>query len=118
MDTREVSMCSTIHPVYSGDTVQRWQKTGDGTQQKMSLPRPTAVTEYNKYMGGVDTSDQMTGTNSVHRKTRRWPITVFQHRVDIAVTNAFVIHKTRCASLQERPMTRQQFQADIFRLRP
>lgn len=29
MDGREVSLCSTIHPVYSGDTVQRWHKTGN-----------------------------------------------------------------------------------------
>lgn len=86
---------------------------GDGPQQKISVPRPTTVTEYNKYMGGVDTSDQMIGTNSVHRKTRRWPTTVFQHLVDIAVTNSFVIHKTRSASLQERPMTRQQFQEEL-----
>ncbi|KAK0134713.1 PiggyBac transposable element-derived protein 4 [Merluccius polli] len=59
MDTREVSLCSTIHPVYSGDTVQRWKKTGDGPHQLISIPRPTTVTEYN--MGGVDTSDQSTG---------------------------------------------------------
>ncbi|KAK0140092.1 PiggyBac transposable element-derived protein 4 [Merluccius polli] len=105
MDTREVSLCSTIHPVYSGDTVQRWKKTGDGPHQLISIPRPTTVTEYNRYMGGVDTSDQMIGTNSVHRKIRRWPTTVFQHLVDIAVTNSFIIHK-ECASLQqERPMT-------------
>uniref|UniRef100_A0A3B4UBG2 Si:dkey-19f4.2 n=1 Tax=Seriola dumerili TaxID=41447 RepID=A0A3B4UBG2_SERDU len=98
MDVREVSLCSTIHPVYSGDTVERWSKTGDGPQQKISFPRPTSVTEYNKYMGGVDT---------------RWPTTVFQHLLDIAVTNSFVIHKTRCASLQEKPMTRQRFQEEL-----
>ncbi|KAK0144628.1 hypothetical protein N1851_016970 [Merluccius polli] len=54
----------------------------------------------------------MIGTNSVHRKTRRWPTTVFQHLVDIAVTNS-IIHK-ECASLQqERPMTRQRFQEEL-----
>uniref|UniRef100_A0A096M2S4 Si:dkey-19f4.2 n=1 Tax=Poecilia formosa TaxID=48698 RepID=A0A096M2S4_POEFO len=72
MDTREVSMCSTIHPVYTGESVQRWQKSPDGKVQKVAVPRPTAVTEYNKYMGGVDTSDQMIGTHSIHRKTKRW----------------------------------------------
>ncbi|XP_022604863.1 piggyBac transposable element-derived protein 4-like [Seriola dumerili] len=62
MDVREVSLCSTIHPVYSGDTVERWSKTGDGPQQKISFPRPTS---------------------------------------------------TRCASLQEKPMTRQRFQEEL-----
>lgn len=105
-DTREVSLCSSIHPMYSGDMVQRWQKTGE-QHQRVSVPRPTAVTEYNKYMGGVDTSDQMLGTNSVHRKTKRWTIAVFQHLVDICVTNSFVIHKEVCASQQLAHMTRQ-----------
>lgn len=79
MDTREVSLCSTIHLVYSVETVLCWQKMEDGTKQKISVPRPTAITEYNEYMGGVDTSDQMIGTNSVHHKTKRWTTTVFQH---------------------------------------
>ena len=70
MDTREVSLCSTVHPVYTGETVLRLQRTG-GHSQRVPVPRPTAVGEYNKYMEGVDTSDQMLGTNAVHRQTRR-----------------------------------------------
>lgn len=113
MDTREVSICSSIYPAYSGETVLRWQKRGDGQFQRVPIPRPTAIGQYNQYMGGVDTSDQMLGTNSVHRKTMRWPITVFQHFVDIAVTNSFIIHKERANQLQERPMTRQAFQEKL-----
>ena len=55
----------------------------------------------------------MLGTNSVHRKTMKWPITVFQHFVDIAVTNSFIVHKERASQLQERPMTRQVFQEEL-----
>ena len=92
--------------------VQRW-KTGDGPHQLISIPRPTTVTEYNRPMGGVDTADQMIGTDSVHRITRRWSTTFFQHLVDIAVTDSFFIHK-ECASLhQARPMTRQRFQEEL-----
>nr|XP_033502423.1 piggyBac transposable element-derived protein 4-like [Epinephelus lanceolatus] len=111
-DTREVSLCSSVHPVYSGDMVERWQKTGE-QHRRVSIPRPTAVTEYNKYMGGVDTSDQMLGTRSVHRKTKRWTTTVFQHLVDICVTNSFIIHKEVCANQQQAHMTRQQFQEEL-----
>ncbi|XP_063079932.1 piggyBac transposable element-derived protein 4-like [Engraulis encrasicolus] len=112
MDTREVSLCSTIHPVYNGETVQRWQKTGD-EHHRITIPRPTAVGEYNKYMGGVDTSDQMIGTNSVHRKTRRWPMTVFQHLLDVAVTNSYILHKSQSTNMQARLLTRQQFQEEL-----
>ncbi|KAM9853748.1 piggyBac transposable element-derived protein 4-like [Aulostomus maculatus] len=113
MDTREVSICTSVHPVYTGETVLRWKKIGDGQYRKVPIPRHTAVGEYNHYMGGVDTSDQMLGTNSVHRKTMRWPITVFQHFIDIAVTNSFIIHKERAKQLQEKPMTCQAFQEEL-----
>lgn len=112
MDTREVSICSTVHPVYTGETVLRWQKS-DGQGQRVPVPRPTAVGEYNKYMGGVDTSDQMFGTNSVHRKTRRWPMTVFQHLLDIAVTNSYILHKELLMAKQQKPLTRQAFQEEL-----
>lgn len=72
MDGREVSVCTTVDPVSTGDIALRWQRKEDGHFERVSVPRPTAVTEYNKYMGGVDTSDQMLGTNLDHRKTRRW----------------------------------------------
>lgn len=106
MDTREVSMCTTVHPACTGETVLLWQDN-DGQSQKIPVPRPTAVAEYNKYMGGVDTSDQMLGTNSVHGKTRRWPVTVFQHLLDIAVTNSFIVHKELSKAQQQKAMTSQ-----------
>ncbi|KAM4604656.1 piggyBac transposable element-derived protein 4-like [Polymixia lowei] len=113
MDTREVSLCTTVHSVYNGDTVLRWKKNEDGHLERVPVPRPTAVMEYNKYMGGVDTSDQMLGTNSVHRKTRRWNMTVFQHFLDIAVTNSFILHKELCISRQQKHQTRQAFQEEL-----
>lgn len=67
MDIHEVSLCSSV---YSRDIVECWQKMGE-QHQRVSLPRPTAMTEYNKHMGGVDTYDHMLGTNSVHCKTKR-----------------------------------------------
>ncbi|KAL7377723.1 hypothetical protein ABVT39_003578 [Epinephelus coioides] len=96
-DTREVSLCSSVHPVYSRDMVERWQKM-DEQHRRVSIPRPTAVTEYNK---------------SVHSKTKRWTITVFQHLVDICVTNSFINHKEVCANQQQAHMTQQRFQEEL-----
>lgn len=76
------------------------------------MPRPTTVAEYSKYMGGVDTSDQL-GTNSVHRKTRRWPMTVFQHLLNIAATNSFIVHKDLSKVQQQKAMTCQAFQEEL-----
>lgn len=40
MDTREVSMCSTIHPAVSGETVQRRVKSKDGHWSVKHIPCP------------------------------------------------------------------------------
>lgn len=91
----------------------RWKRKEDGKYERVPVPRPMVVKEYNRYMGRVDTSDQMLGTNSVHRKTKRWYMTVFQHMLDIAVTNSYIVSKKLLATWHEKPMTRQQFQEEL-----
>ncbi|KAI2645260.1 PiggyBac transposable element-derived protein 4 [Labeo rohita] len=70
-DTREVLMCSSLHSANGGQTVQRRVKTGDGQWTTMTIPIPTVVSDYNKSMGGVDTSDALIELYSAARKTRK-----------------------------------------------
>ncbi|XP_067283810.1 piggyBac transposable element-derived protein 4-like [Pseudorasbora parva] len=113
MDTREVSVCSTIHPAFSGNTVQRRVRTQDGGWDTKSIPCPTPVTEYNKHMGGVDLSDQLIQYYSVHHKTMRWYRTLFYHFLDIAATNSYLLHKEVCAEKQQQPMTHRDFLEEL-----
>ena len=52
MDTREVSVCSTIHPAFSGETAQRRVKDRAGCWAVRAIPCPTPIMAYNKNMGG------------------------------------------------------------------
>ncbi|KAL7378916.1 hypothetical protein ABVT39_020736 [Epinephelus coioides] len=59
MDTREVSVCSTIHPAFSGDTVRRNVKDRDGRWAVRDFPCPTPIVAYNQSMGVMSNAKQV-----------------------------------------------------------
>ncbi|XP_049900252.1 piggyBac transposable element-derived protein 4-like [Epinephelus moara] len=113
MDTREVSVCSTIHPAFSGDTVRRRVKDRDGRWAVRDFPCPTPIVAYNQSMGGVDLSDQLIQYYSTHRKTGHWYRTMLLHFLDIATTNAFILHREMSNAKQVQPMTHKDFMVEL-----
>lgn len=73
-----VVLLSTLH---NGDEV-------DSQTQK-----PQIILDYNRNKGGVDTVDQMKGSYSVARNSRRWPLTIFFSMVNIGAINSQVIFR-------------------------
>lgn len=112
MDTQEVSVCTTLHTAYLGDTVKRVCKSSS-EYKKLDVPIPPAVKDYNRFMGGVDLSDQLIGYYSLWKKSKKWYMTVLNHFIDIAVTNSYLLHKLLCSSKAEQPMTHQAFQEQL-----
>ncbi|KAI2645648.1 PiggyBac transposable element-derived protein 4 [Labeo rohita] len=92
MDTQVVSACSTIHAACTGERVQRRVKAQD-TWKTKSFPCPAPVSAYNQHMGGVDLSDQLLQYYAAQHKTMKWYRKIFLHFLDIAATNAFILHK-------------------------
>uniref|UniRef100_A0A3Q0R7S0 PiggyBac transposable element-derived protein domain-containing protein n=1 Tax=Amphilophus citrinellus TaxID=61819 RepID=A0A3Q0R7S0_AMPCI len=112
MNIREVSVCSTVHTAFSGDTVTGTCNVG-GKYAAVEVPVPSAVKDYNCFMGGVDLSDQLIGSYSSWRKSRKWYVAVLHHFIDIAVTNSYLLSKELCGRLEQRPMTHQAFQEQL-----
>jgi hypothetical protein len=50
------------------------------------------VSDYNKYMGGVDRADQRRANYGMNRKSRKWWHRLFWGMMDIAFVNAHVIY--------------------------
>ncbi|XP_069362097.1 piggyBac transposable element-derived protein 4-like [Maniola hyperantus] len=60
------------------------------------LKKPKEVAEYNKYMSGIDISDQMLSYYSTPKKTIRWYKKVFFHIFDMAIWNAYYTFRKHC----------------------
>ncbi|XP_026159321.1 piggyBac transposable element-derived protein 4-like [Mastacembelus armatus] len=116
MDTSEVTMCSTVHQAYSGQTVMRKVKEA-GLWQVKSVPVPDCVMDYNQNMGGVDLSDALIGFYSVRHKTTKWYKTLFYHLLDISVVNSYLLHrelfKIRQNPTQTKPFTHKAFMEQL-----
>ncbi|KAM6952872.1 piggyBac transposable element-derived protein 4-like [Lycodopsis pacificus] len=116
MDTREVTMCSTVHQAYSGQTVKRKVKTA-GVWQDKPIPVPDSIVDYNRSIGGVDLSDSLIAAYTVRRKTMKWYKTFFYHFVDIAAVNSYLLYKElfklRQNPTQTKPLTHKTFREQL-----
>uniref|UniRef100_A0A3Q2W9V5 Laccase domain-containing protein 1-like n=1 Tax=Haplochromis burtoni TaxID=8153 RepID=A0A3Q2W9V5_HAPBU len=92
IETREITMCSTVHRAFSGKTVQRRVKEARVWSAKQ-IPVPDAVLDYNKNIHGVDLSDALIGYYSVQQKTKK----------------CFILHKEICRSQGQEPVTQKKF---------
>ena len=92
-----ISSCT--QPTATG-TVLRRQR--DGT--RISVPCPQSIISCNSYMGGVDRGDQLCGYYSCKIKSRKFYKYIFFFLFDVAITNAYILHKNYTPEPKPRNM--------------
>uniref|UniRef100_A0A8C6UL23 PiggyBac transposable element-derived protein domain-containing protein n=1 Tax=Neogobius melanostomus TaxID=47308 RepID=A0A8C6UL23_9GOBI len=113
MDSREVSICSTFHPAFAGETTMQHSKHNDGNWGSTAVTCPTPVIEYNKHMKCFDFSEHLIQYHTIHQKTSNWYRTLFFHFLDISATNAYLLHKELCRERKQNPMTHRGFVQEL-----
>ncbi|XP_047138748.1 piggyBac transposable element-derived protein 2-like [Hydra vulgaris] len=66
----------------------------DRAQKKRTeIDCPNIIREYNAHMGGVDLMDGLLGRYHIRMKTVKWTSRFFYHVLDLAMINAYLLHK-------------------------
>ena len=114
------AVCFLLDPIYgnSGNgrgNIHRRNKTG----AKDVIPGPEALNLYNRYMGGVDTWDQLrTGGHycmeSVGRNNK-WTVTLFLGLFSMVVCNSYLIHRTLNPEGCDTHLSHTQFHAALHK---
>ncbi|KAK3726474.1 hypothetical protein RRG08_005078 [Elysia crispata] len=101
MGSKCVNIPSNFHST-AGTAVLRTQKGGT----KSEVPCPQAVSDYDKFMDGVDKADQLCGLYGVSRKSKKWRHQMFFELVDSTLVNSFIVF---CKVTQEQQLSLLNF---------
>ena len=92
MNSKVVPLLSTIERANDHGFVNRKRKDDDVWAIR-EVQQPKVIANYNKYMNGVDHSDQILATNTVLHKIMKWWKNMVFHLIDMAVVNGFILFK-------------------------
>ncbi|XP_050302044.1 piggyBac transposable element-derived protein 1-like [Anthonomus grandis grandis] len=79
--------------------VRRWDKKNN---KYLLVSCPNSVTSYNHSMGKVDMCDRLISYYRICMRTKKWPVRVFWHFVDLAITNSWVEYRQDCFARGDR----------------
>ncbi|XP_049814501.1 piggyBac transposable element-derived protein 3-like [Schistocerca nitens] len=106
VDRNIVHMVSTFAAGTPTDTVKRWDVKNHA---HIDIESPYAVACYNKFMGGVDMTEQMV-THYPHTiKSKKFYLRMFFHFYNVALVNAWILYKRDT----ERNISFGEFKASI-----
>jgi hypothetical protein len=92
-DNKSVVTTSTCYGGLPTSLVSRWDKKQN---KYIDVQIPNMISKYNEKMGGVDHFDQMMEYYRTWLKTKKWPLKVILHLLDLTVTNSWFEYLQDC----------------------
>lgn len=90
IDNSPVCIGSTCFGMQPISNISRYSKEA---QQRINVPRPCAITEYDKHMCGVDRFNQSVATYRIGYRSKKWWSTIFTWLIDACVVNAWNLQR-------------------------
>lgn len=86
-DNKVVS-CITNYDTIDRGTCTRYSRDA---KEKVTVPQPKPIANYNKGMGGVDKMDQAVSSYRTRIRQKKWWWPIFVYLVDVSVSNAWLL---------------------------
>ncbi|XP_035219673.1 piggyBac transposable element-derived protein 3-like [Stegodyphus dumicola] len=84
--TTFVSNHETIDPI---SEVKRWSRT---EKKDIQVPQPKLISEYNKYVGGVDKMDWNVQKYRIRIRRKKWHFALLTNAIDVTLINDHALY--------------------------
>ena len=81
--------------LHDDSMVSKQRRTRQATGGVEVVQKPAVIEDYNKYMGGVDKSDQLVAYYGFRHSSKKWWKRAFFHLIELAMMNIATIHLKR-----------------------
>ena len=98
LDSGIVQLSSTIYGALPVSTVQRYNNV---EKKFIDINQPHIVSTYNSHMGGIDKTDFLIALYRIKIKTRKWPLRMLDHFINMSITNSWLEYKRDMAELKQ-----------------
>ena len=90
---------------------ERILNNGDST----AITKLVVISQYTKYMGGVDKGDHYCGSCAFLRKTAKWWRKMFFWIFEVTIVNSFILYNIRRREQGLKNVTHKEFRKNLVR---
>jgi len=112
MDSKPVTLASNCNGVNPVMKARRWS---NASKAKIEIDQPFVISQYNKFMGGVDRLDQNIAQYRIGIRSRKWYWPIIAYLLQTAMHNAWLLYRESRAATT-LPLSHLQFIREVCKV--